>query len=496
MNRLYAILLALTCILSAGPASAALTDPAQIQTEAYVNLVQADQGFDAGRLNEALSLYQAARDYYRQLADEFPGWEPRIVQYRKTYCDNQITDIERRQNRAMPDEPPELPALAAAPPATATETAPAPAPAPVAPVAPQPVPDRSVEISYLKSRIASLEAELAEFDVLQNERDALTAESERLRAALDTANRQLAERTAGDQTETRKLHEELAAKDAELQSLRKNLESKKQLDQALNDMEAKVNELRTQHNRLTEEIKTLDQELDDAEIRADQAELRAAKAEKDLKKTRTDMSRTEKKLAAARRKADGKPGRKTKDPPQPEKPAEPEVPVASGPAPVFAPPQASVPPRPVPAGMSAVNYVRQLLQDGENEAALATVQEARRNQPADRNLLLIEGITLTLLQRYTEAATLLNDLAKHNPRNGEIHGALGGAMMGAGFYDEARETLLMAVDLDDDLPECHYNLALLYAFIDPVNHKLARRHYQQALELGVAADPRLDKALN
>ena len=39
----------------AAPASAALTDPAQIQTEAYVNLVQADQSLDAGRLDEALA---------------------------------------------------------------------------------------------------------------------------------------------------------------------------------------------------------------------------------------------------------------------------------------------------------------------------------------------------------------------------------------------------------------------------------------------------------
>ena len=93
------ILLLLACAgwLMAGPAQAELSDPGQIQTEAYIQLVQADQSLDAGRLDEALRQYQAARDYYVRLAREFPGWEPRVIQYRKTYCDNQIADIQRQQ---------------------------------------------------------------------------------------------------------------------------------------------------------------------------------------------------------------------------------------------------------------------------------------------------------------------------------------------------------------------------------------------------------------
>jgi Flp pilus assembly protein TadD len=111
------------------------------------------------------------------------------------------------------------------------------------------------------------------------------------------------------------------------------------------------------------------------------------------------------------------------------------------------------------------------------------------------NLALIEGIALIRLQRYNEAASLLIDIAKRNPRNAEVHATLGAAMMGAGFYDEARETLLMAIRLDKNLPECHYNLAQLYAFIEPINLRLARRHYRNARDLGVGADPQLDAAL-
>ena len=73
-----------------------ITDPSQIQAEAYINLVKADQSLDADRLDEALSQYKASRDYYVWLIEEFPEWEPRVIQYRKRYCDTQITDVERR----------------------------------------------------------------------------------------------------------------------------------------------------------------------------------------------------------------------------------------------------------------------------------------------------------------------------------------------------------------------------------------------------------------
>lgn len=487
MKRIPVLFLALACWLCAGQAPAAPTDPAQIMNEAYINLVQADQSLDAGRLDEALSQYQAARDYYRQLAQDFPGWEPRIIQYRKTYCDNQIADVERRQGAGSAAELPELEPLSPAIPAAVE-------PEPAAP----PAAERSVEVDYLKSRIASLEAEVAEIDALQNQIDTFSAENERLRRDLETANRQLADRASGEQSALAGLQADAAAKDQQIQALQKDLESKKQLDQALNDMEAKLNDLRAQNDRLNQEIKTLDAELDDAEVRADQAELRAQKAEKDVQKAdkeaqkaRDRQDETEKKLADARRKTEApEPPAREKDPPKTTAKDE------AKPKPPVSPVKASVPPKPVPKGMVASDFVRQLLQEGDNETALATAQEARKALPTDMNLVLIEGIALIRLQRYPEAATILIDLAKNNPRNAEIHATLGAAMMGAGFYEEARETLLKAIRLDKNVGgEYYYNLAQLYALVDPVDFKAARRYYAQARNLGVAADAQLERAM-
>ena len=522
MNRIPAILLALACWLSAGAARAALTDPAQIQTEAYVNLVQADQSLDAGRLDEALSQYQVARDYYQQLAKDFPGWEPRVIQYRKTYCDNQIADVERRRSGGQPEELAELPEPEAEP---MPEPA---APAGDATTAPErdPAADRAVEIDYLKSRVASLEAEVAEIDTLQGELDSLTAQNAQLKSDLDAANGRLAERANSDKTAEESLRADLKAKEDRILALENDIEAKKQLDQALNDMEAQVNELRAQNERLDKEIKTLDQELDAAEDRADQAEGQAKQAEakqkdaeRDLKKARDERADVEKELAALQRKpifekaarekeekAEPKPEAKAKSESKPEVEAKP-APEAAEKAvekateePKAAPAaisrvMATVPPKPIPDGMTAADYVRQLLQEGDNDAALATVQNARKAARNDMNLTLIEGIALIRLQRYPEAADMLIGLAKNNPRNAEVNATLGAAMMGAGFYEEARETLLIAVKLDKNLPECHYNLAQLYAFIDPIDLKLARKYYKQARDLGLPVDAQLEKAL-
>ncbi len=534
MNRRLVILLALAAALGSAAARAELTDPAQIQTEAYINLVQADQSLDAGRLDEALTQYQAARDYYLRLAKDFPGWEPRVIQYRKTYCDNQIADVERRQAGGLPAELPELepeetPAAAAVPP-----------PPPDRPVA-APAPPASVEVDYLKSRIASLESELADFEAIQDEAARLTAANEQLQKDLDEANRKLAEAAGLEQQAVAGVRAELAARDEEIAGLEKELEAKKELDQALNDMEAKVNDLRAQNERLEKEIKTLDAELDEAETRAEQAEAgrkaaeqkaeqagedarqrleqaeqQAAQARQDLARLQDEKAATDEELALLKRKPliekprREKPPAKTAKvdvpaPAEPAPPAEPpaeEVHAESAPlepaviAPVpAAGPAATAAPRPVPPGTAPADFVRQLLQDGANAEALATVQEARKSSLADVNLALIEGIALIRLQRYSEAATQLIELAKNNPRNAEAHATLGAAMMGAGFYEEAREALQMAVRLDRNLPECHYNLAQLYAFTDPIDLKQARKAYQQARDLGLAADPQLEKAL-
>ena len=501
-----AVLLILAGAVGAQPL---LTDPVQIMNEAYIYFMQGDQSLDAGRLSEAQGFYEQARDLYARLGSEFPGFEPRIVQYRKTYCDNQILDLARRQGLPPAGE---LPPLVARIPGRAPAQAPQPVVTPVAGAG-----DRAVEIDYLKSRLSSLEKELTELDALTDELERLEAANRALEKQLETANRKLKDSAGRDQEALGALQAELREREGQIEALQRELEVKHELDQALNEMEARLNELRAENAHLKDQFEQLDDELTDAEVRADQLELQATQLEGRLAAAEARAAIAEEELqmmrslptavasaAGATELAEARPAKEKPKKEKAKKPAQepvktaaakPEAKPAGKPAPRKERPEDLMEPKPIPEGMSAADFVRQLLQDGDNAAALATVRNARRAARTDPNLGLIEGVALIRLQRYTDAVGLLSEVAKSHPRNAELHATLGAALMGAGFYDDARDMLQMALRLDRHLPECHYNLAQLYAFIEPTNVKLAGRHYRTALDLGVGADEQLEAAL-
>jgi Flp pilus assembly protein TadD len=98
------LLSVLTAILvsMAAPVFSA-TDPAKDQSEAYVALIQADQARDTQDFVKAVIGYRDALDRYKRLASQFPDWEPDIVQYRLTYCANQLTAIVRKTGKTEAD---------------------------------------------------------------------------------------------------------------------------------------------------------------------------------------------------------------------------------------------------------------------------------------------------------------------------------------------------------------------------------------------------------
>lgn len=69
-------------------------------SDAYVTLVQADQARDQQDWRNALASYRDAMDRYRRVAETYPDYEPDIVQYRMTYCANQIEAITRKTGRS------------------------------------------------------------------------------------------------------------------------------------------------------------------------------------------------------------------------------------------------------------------------------------------------------------------------------------------------------------------------------------------------------------
>ncbi len=305
--------------------------------------------------------------------------------------------------------------------------------------------DRAREVGQLQERLAQSQNELAVLQAARTEQATAAAASAKLKREWEAATRLLRNQETRAAAAVAELRAELAAKDGQIQALQTAVENAK--DRA-------------------EQAENLQHQLE-------------ARARKKLEAALQANANLERRLAQLGEASGSRPG--ADDPAQAAK--EPET--ADGvPAPRIAPPVGTL-----------VAQIRQLLQAGDNAAALAAVQEARQALPTDVNLALLEGLALIRLQRYAEAARNLAPLAKAHPRNADIHAALGAAMLGSGFYDEAREILLLANRLDKRMPECLFNLAQLHAFVDPIDLPTARKFYLQARALGLAANSELEKAL-
>ena len=164
------------CLAWTASATAAdMSDPAQIQTEAFIQLLQADQALDAGRLEEALPLYTAARDAYERVASEFPSYDPRVIQYRRDYCEGQIDEVMASLGMVPREaDPVELPGDPAAPEAD-----------------PEPRVDEALaEPSVTATLRANLAAALAERDSI---RDAMSAQTAARKAEVEVLRVRIAE---------------------------------------------------------------------------------------------------------------------------------------------------------------------------------------------------------------------------------------------------------------------------------------------------------------
>lgn len=530
MKKSFIFILSNALLFGAAAQELPVSDPAQMQTDAYVQLVQGDQSLETGRLDEALDQYQAAKHLYEGLAAAFPSWEPRIIRYRAAYCDNRIAEINRRIGERVAAYSPQSAADA-----TAVyygdggdydyaASAPSPAPAPAGGV------PESVYQSALR-RADSLQAQL---DSARNAEQQARAELARVRSDLDRANRSLSNRSLAADSELARLRElqgrqqlELRSMRAENARLKNQLDAKADLDAVLNDMEGRLNTLLDENRAFREQVQSLRTALDDCEKRAPGAEPlpggdgAPAAAEDaplageppapvpafdsagidwaadddgtgDNDGDYDDIPELEDDSDIP---AIPAPGRDSGSvPPQDAAPA--AEPPAPAPAARHGRIRATFPPRPVPPGVAPADFIRLLLNNSENEAAFATVQKAREDAPDDVNLATLEGITLIRLQHYAAAADLLHALSVEHPDDATIHANLGAAWLGEGFYAGAREALRNAIELNPSIgAEYYYNLALVCALAEPRDLDTARDCYRKAREAGLPADPQLDELL-
>jgi tetratricopeptide (TPR) repeat protein len=134
-------------------------------------------------------------------------------------------------------------------------------------------------------------------------------------------------------------------------------------------------------------------------------------------------------------------------------------------------------------------------QAGQPDAARVYLEKAVALNPR-----LVSSWTLLGLLYHDEGQTYhaisaLSRAIHEDPRDAKPHHYLGLVIRGIGWKDGAETELQRALELDPDYAEAHFNLALMYLEEVPPSVELARHHYRQAVRLGMAPDPDMEKHL-
>jgi Flp pilus assembly protein TadD len=118
-----------------------------------------------------------------------------------------------------------------------------------------------------------------------------------------------------------------------------------------------------------------------------------------------------------------------------------------------------------------------------------------RLQPEAAPVWLTLGVLYCDQEKLDAALAALSQAVLLDPKNPRAHNYLGVTVGKKGWYLGAEAELRKAVELDPNYAEAHFNLAIFYLQRDPPAVELARRHYNQALDLGAKPDPLLEKEL-
>lgn len=114
------------------------------------------------------------------------------------------------------------------------------------------------------------------------------------------------------------------------------------------------------------------------------------------------------------------------------------------------------------AQTNGTGEVSSLLQARQYEAALAKAGEQLKKNPNDPQLRFLQGLALTNLGRKNEAATVFSALTRDYPRLAEPYNNLAVIHASNGRYDEAREALGKAIQIDPNYVTAYENLADLH----------------------------------
>lgn len=148
-----------------------------------------------------------------------------------------------------------------------------------------------------------------------------------------------------------------------------------------------------------------------------------------------------------------------------------------------------------PPVLTARVAVRELMASGQHEKARAVLQDNMAMEPANHAWHALLGIVECQAGQYARALEIFKELVREDETDAKAHVLLGAAYLGIGNLAVARDQVTLALEINPELPEAHYDLARLCMAIDPPDRALALQHYQRALRLGERRDPILERHL-
>jgi len=130
-----------------------------------------------------------------------------------------------------------------------------------------------------------------------------------------------------------------------------------------------------------------------------------------------------------------------------------------------------------------------------NEDAQTLLEKGTRLDPDSKTAWLTLGIVYYNAKQLDAALAALARAVQLDPSDATAHNYLAITIGAKGWRDGAERELERAIELKPGYAEAHFNLAISYLQHSPPAVELARRHYQQALDLGEAPDPLVEKTL-
>jgi len=135
------------------------------------------------------------------------------------------------------------------------------------------------------------------------------------------------------------------------------------------------------------------------------------------------------------------------------------------------------------------------IEAGKLSAAEVALKKAIEINPGDAFAYTNLGIAYSRQGKFDDAITNLKKALSINDTDAVAHNYLGVCLGQKDDHVDAEKELRRAIELKPEYPDAHFNLAVLYATLQPPSLDLAKMHYNKATSLGAPPDSSLERLI-